>query len=204
MKNGFLRFISVAALCALATQASAAILIYDASLTGPAESPPNVSPGTGFAEVTINDIADTMRVQVTFSGLVADTIASHIHCCTTTPDTGTAIVATTLPSFPGFPLGVRSGAYDQTFDMTLAASYNPAFITAHGGMTSTAFVALLDGLNAGDAYLNIHTTTSPGGEIRGFLHAVPEPSTWAMMILGFAGIGFMAYRRKNKMALNAA
>jgi len=30
---------------------------------------------------------------------------------------------------------------------------------------------------------------------------VPEPSTWAMMILGFAGIGFMAYRRKNKMAL---
>jgi PEP-CTERM motif len=33
--------------------------------------------------------------------------------------------------------------------------------------------------------------------------AVPEPSTWAMMILGFAGIGFMAYRRKDQMALNA-
>jgi hypothetical protein len=32
----------------------------------------------------------------------------------------------------------------------------------------------------------------------GFLSSgVPEPSTWAMMILGFAGIGFMAYRRKN-------
>jgi hypothetical protein len=27
--------------------------------------------------------------------------------------------------------------------------------------------------------------------------AVPEPSTWTMMILGFAGIGFMAYRRKS-------
>ena len=26
--------------------------------------------------------------------------------------------------------------------------------------------------------------------------AVPEPSTWAMMILGFLGLGFMAYRRK--------
>jgi hypothetical protein len=26
--------------------------------------------------------------------------------------------------------------------------------------------------------------------------AVPEPSTWAMLILGFAGIGFMAYRRR--------
>jgi hypothetical protein len=34
--------------------------------------------------------------------------------------------------------------------------------------------------------------------------AIPEPSTWAMMILGFAGIGFMAYRRKSKPALMAA
>jgi hypothetical protein len=33
---------------------------------------------------------------------------------------------------------------------------------------------------------------------------VPEPSTWAMMILGFCGLGFMAYRRKDKLALNAA
>lgn len=34
--------------------------------------------------------------------------------------------------------------------------------------------------------------------------AVPEPSTWAMMILGFLGLGFMAYRRKDKLALSAA
>ena len=34
--------------------------------------------------------------------------------------------------------------------------------------------------------------------------AVPEPSTWAMTILGFAGVGFMAYRRKSKPALMAA
>jgi hypothetical protein len=36
------------------------------------------------------------------------------------------------------------------------------------------------------------------------LSAVPEPSTWAMMLLGFAGVGFMAYRRKSKPALMAA
>jgi hypothetical protein len=36
------------------------------------------------------------------------------------------------------------------------------------------------------------------------VQAVPEPSTWAMMILGFASIGFMAYRRKSKPALMAA
>jgi hypothetical protein len=34
--------------------------------------------------------------------------------------------------------------------------------------------------------------------------AVPEPSTWAMMMLGFAGVGFVAYRRKSKPALMAA
>lgn len=33
--------------------------------------------------------------------------------------------------------------------------------------------------------------------------AVPEPTTWAMMLLGFAGIGFMSYRRKSKFALRA-
>ena len=36
------------------------------------------------------------------------------------------------------------------------------------------------------------------------VNAVPEPATWTMMILGFAGVGFMAYRRKSKPALMAA
>jgi hypothetical protein len=45
--------------------------------------------------------------------------------------------------------------------------------------------------------------TSGGDPVTGQLFmdvavaAVPEPSTWAMMVLGFAGVGFMAYRRKN-------
>jgi len=34
--------------------------------------------------------------------------------------------------------------------------------------------------------------------------ASPEPSTWAMMILGFSGLGFMAYRRKSKPTFMAA
>jgi trimeric autotransporter adhesin len=37
-----------------------------------------------------------------------------------------------------------------------------------------------------------------------FQSSVPEPSTWAMMLLGFAGVGFMAYRRKSKPALMTA
>ena len=36
------------------------------------------------------------------------------------------------------------------------------------------------------------------------ISAVPEPSTWAMMLLGFAGIGFVTYRRRNSASLRAA
>src|SRR6266496_4978971 len=109
------------------------VLTFVASLSGPAESPPNASPGTGFTTVTLDTIANTMRVQVSFSGLVAGTAASHIHSATTVPFTGTAGVATTTPTFAGFPLGVTSGTYDHTFDMTIASSYNPSYITANGG-----------------------------------------------------------------------
>ena len=41
-------------------------------------------------------------------------------------------------------------------------------------------------------------------QFSGLASAVPEPSTWAMMILGFAGVGFMAYRRKSKPAMMVA
>jgi hypothetical protein len=34
--------------------------------------------------------------------------------------------------------------------------------------------------------------------------AIPEPSTWAMMLLGFIGMGFMAYRRKGNHSLRLA
>ena len=39
-------------------------------------------------------------------------------------------------------------------------------------------------LASNKAYLNIHTNVYPGGEIRGFLTAVPEPATWMMMMMG--------------------
>lgn len=150
------------------------LIEYDAHLNGFSESPPNASPGTGFAQVFFDDVANTFEVKVSFSGLVSPTTASHIHAATPTPGAQTAGVATTVPTFTGFPLGVTSGTYDHTFDMSLASSYNPAFITAHGGTVASAETALLDAMDTGRAYLNIHTTEHPGGEIRGFLARVPE------------------------------
>jgi hypothetical protein len=51
---------------------------------------------------------------------------------------------------------------------------------------------------------NFSSNNNPGFEGVAGVSAVPEPSTWAMMILGFAGVGFMAYRRKSKPVLMAA
>jgi PEP-CTERM motif len=50
---------------------------------------------------------------------------------------------------------------------------------------------------------NPNAPISFGGDFF-FNAAVPEPSTWAMLLLGFAGLGFMAYRRKSKLELMAA
>lgn len=147
--------------------ASAAVLQYSAPLSGAAEFPPNASPASGNTTITVDTTLLTMRVQASFSGLTGGTTAAHIHCCTAAAGTGTAGVATTTPTFPGFPTGVTSGTYDQTFDMTLAGSYNPAFVTAFGNIPN-ARAALFAGLAAGTAYFNVHTGTFGGGEIRGF------------------------------------
>jgi hypothetical protein len=150
-----------------ASAANAATLTFTATLTGAQEVPPSGSAGTGTATVTWDTTTNLMTVNVSFSGLGSTTTASHIHCCAAAGVN--AMVATAVPTFPGFPLGVTSGTYLMTFDMTLASSYNPAFITAHGGTVSGAMAALLAGLQAGQAYLNIHTAQFPGGEIRGQL-----------------------------------
>src|SRR5438309_925240 len=126
----------------LGASASAAPIIYTTNLSGSAESPPNASPGSGDATVIVDSVTNSMRVEVSFTGLTADTTASHIHCCTAVPGAGTAGVATTTPTFPGFPLGVTSGTYDRTFDLTSATAYNPAFVTASGGSTAGAAATL--------------------------------------------------------------
>ena len=169
--------------------------VFAATLTGPQESPPNVSTATGSATVTLDLALMTMRVQIDFTGLSSNTTAAHIHAPTTTAFTGTAGVATVVPAFPGFPLGVTSGTSDSTLDLTQASSFNPAFVTANGGSVAASAAVLIGAIEQGKSYLNIHTTNFGGGEIRGFLVAVPEPCT--LGLLGIGGIAmFFVGRRK--------
>lgn len=183
-----------------ALPAAADIQHYSTSLFGSNENPVNASPGVGAALVTLDTDLFAMRVEAAFVGLLSTVTAAHIHCCTDAPMN--TIVATTTPTFTDFPSGVMSGIYDHTFDMTLASSYNAAFITNNGGTVSNAFTAFVTGLDAGRAYFNIHTAAPggfPGGEIRGFLQPVtlvPEPGTYAMMLAGLAVLGWLGARRR--------
>ena len=165
-----------------------------ANLTGGLEVPAVNTTGTGFATVVINTSANTLFVSVSFSGLSSGTTASHIHCCVASPFlNANAGVATQTPTFLNLPLGVTSGSFTQTLDLTLASSYNPAFITLEGGTVSGAEAALIAGIENGESYLNIHTSNNPSGEIRGLL-ATPEPAS--LLMLGTGLLGLFGVRRR--------
>lgn len=181
---------------AFASIASAHTSVFTALLSGAAEAPPNASPATGFARVTIDLDLVTMRLETNFTGLTGTVTAAHIHGPTAVEGTGTAGVMTMTPSFAGFPHGASSGSYDQTFDLTLNGSYNASFITAQGG-TSQALNALVAAIEQGKAYLNIHTTTFGGGEIRGFFTPIPEPSSTAGLA-GLLALGSVSLRRRRR------
>ena len=139
--------ITVAAALMLPVPAANAIPItFTANLSGANEVPVVPTPGMGFALVFLDPAANTLQVNEIFAGLTSGTTASHIHCCEVL---GTnAMVATTTPTFPGFPLGVIAGDYvSPIFDLTMSSSYNPAFITAHGGTVATAEAALIAGMS---------------------------------------------------------
>jgi hypothetical protein len=187
----------------LVTRAYAIPITFVASLRGDNEVPPTGSPGTGFATVVLDPAAHTMHVDVTFAGLVSPTTVAHIHCCLPSPLASgvNVMVATTTPTFPGFPAGVLAGTYSHDFDLTLASSYNPAFITSPifnpSGTVAGAEAALEAGIQNRETYLNVHTVMFGGGEIRGFL-VVPEPGTLLLLVAGFAGLSGLTWSRRRR------
>ena len=182
-----IRFLIAAGSFAICGLLQASPVYFSATLSGPAEG--NASPGTGQAWVTYDPAAHTLQVNASFTGLTANTTAAHIHAATAVPGVGTAGVATQVPNFPGFPLGVTFGTYQSaTFDLTLLGSWNPAFVTAHGGTAAGAEDFFAAALWSGSSYLNIHTTAFPGGEIRGFLHVPDAAQSASLLMLGLATI----------------
>jgi hypothetical protein len=192
--KSFIMYVTLFLAVVINSSVSAQITNYSAQLFGPSEDPPNNSPASGIALVTLDTDLDTMNVGAIFNGLTAGVTAGHIHCCTAVAGAGIAGIATPVPTLPGFPSGVTAGIYNQTFDMSSASSYNPDFLTMHGSAPQ-AFDALVAGLDAGKAYLNIHSSNFPAGEIRGFLQPVPIPAAFWLMGSAIAGLMSFSHRR---------
>jgi MYXO-CTERM domain-containing protein len=174
--------------------ADAAIIHYGSDLQAEAA----LATGSGSVLVDYDDVEHTLRIFASWSGLSGTTTVAHIHCCTLLPQAGTVGVAVTPGTLPGFPTGVSAGSYlSPVIDLDLASSFTAGFLSTFGGGTvGGSIAALLAGMESGTAYFNIHSTAFPGGEIRGFLHLVPEPPVWTLALLGVVALAGARRRRR--------
>jgi hypothetical protein len=122
------------------------------------------------------------------------------------PTAGESLVATVN----GYSFTINSSSYSQwTIDLgnghfnnvgvSSAVNYNVlnmVFLDTYGGSGAKYDLQRTQNSPLIDANSPLSTFTISGPLVA----SVPEPSTWAMMLLGFAGVGFMAYRRRNQSA----
>jgi hypothetical protein len=163
-------------------------LVYDNNLVP--------GPGTGFVNVffssfpDIANIPSAIALNLPLGGLPAFTLDSA------------QVQFPTQEAAIQYHNGVFNGLF-YISDFTFQG--NPYELNIQGG--SFSIVPIVNGFPTFSHLVNGHINFALSNQqpfTPTVTPAVPEPSTWAMMILGFAGVGFMAYRRRNQMASLAA
>jgi hypothetical protein len=162
------KLLVLAALASAIQMVSAADIFYVANLD-PSGEHAGVSSrsGSGTANLTLN--GTSLSWTVSYSGLSGISTASHIH--------GPAAVGT-----------------DAAVEVTLAQPSQLGFTSGSFSGSGTISQTVIDQMNNGLAYVNLHSSTFGGGEIRGQVALVPEPTT--MALFAGAGVMMMALRRK--------
>jgi hypothetical protein len=185
---------------AASLSARAAIIEFSGTFSGLNEVPTNSSPATGTVFGVLDDVAKTLQLNATFSGLTGTVTQAHIHSSATSAPGVSAGIAVGNTTLPNFPLGVTTGTYSQTIDLNQQSVYGVAYFTNNGNNITTVSNTFIDQLKNNRSYFNIHTSTLSGGEVRANLTAVPEPSSFALIGISIGAMGW-GYRRWSKHRL---
>lgn len=172
-------------LASLTPVAANASTFFSGPLSGTQEVPPNTSPATGSFQATLDGDPTnwTFNYEVTFSGLTGVLRDGHIHF----GNFGAS--GPVVHHLDGLPTGTTSG--------TITGDWTSAEVSA-----TTSPTAVFNQFLSGQYYFNLHSTTFPGGEIRGQIvqanTSVPEPAT--LMGLAVASSAALFLRRREQVA----
>jgi len=137
------------------------------SLTGYEEVPALSTPGVGSFEARVSRSTDEIRYVLRFPDFDSDVTQAHIHFEQRT-NTG-AIVAFLCSNLPNPPADTQACPPNGG---TVRGTIEPADVTdnaAPQGIAAGEFDELVSAMRAGATYVNVHTVSRPGGEIRGQL-----------------------------------
>ena len=162
----FAALVAVFVLTMVATSADEGTVSLRAKLTGFQESPPKLSPSTGSFEATV--IGGTVSYKLTYSKLSSPAFMAHIHFAQPAVNGGIFLWlcgSATAPGPVGTPTCPPNGG---TVSRSGITSADIQAVTAQN-LSAGDFAGALSIIKNGDAYVNVHTTSFPAGEIRGFV-----------------------------------